>query len=123
MAEVVFMYEGNTIAIQCNENQKMKEICSKFCNKINIDLNSLHFLSGGNLLNTNKKMNEITKEKKITVLGFKNENEICSKCGRVLTNEKIDGIISINNNINNTLLGLNNQIENIINNLTKKKGY
>ena len=121
MAEVVFMYEGNTIAIQCNENQKMKEICSKFCNKINIDLNSLHFLYGGNLLNTNKKMNEITKEKKITVLGFKNENEICSKCGRVLTNEKIDGIISINNNINNTLLGLNNQIENIINNLTKKK--
>ena len=121
MAEIVFLYEGNPINIQCNKNQKMEEICSKLSNKINTNLNSLLFLYGGNQLNLDKVFNQITKENKINILVYKNENEICSKCGRLLNNKIIEEIIILNNNINFTLIGLRGQIDNIINDLLNKK--
>jgi len=121
MAEIVFIYDGQSIAIQSNINQKMKDICINLSNKINTDLNSLTFLYGGTILNLEKKYNEITKENKITILVYKNENEICSKCGRILNDKRIEDIISSNNKINNTLIGLKNQIENIILNLNNTK--
>ena len=34
MAEILFIYEGNQINIQCDKNQKMSEICNNLCNKI-----------------------------------------------------------------------------------------
>ena len=123
MAEIIFTYEGNQINIQCDKNQKMDEICNKLSTKIDLNINSLIFLYGGSQLNLDKKLNEITKENNINILVFKkeNESEICPKCGRVLNNEIIDNIISLNNNINITLMGLKSNIENIINNLINKK--
>ena len=121
MAEIVFIYDGQSIAIQSNINQKMKDICINLSNKINTDLNSLIFLYGGTILNLEKKFNEITNENKIIILVYKNENEICSKCGRILNDKRIEDIISSNNKINNTLIGLKNQIENIILNLNNTK--
>ena len=123
MAEIIFIYEGNQIKIQCNKNQKMNEICNNLCNKINMNKNSLIFLYGGRQLNLNKVLNEITNENKINILVFKreNENEICPKCGRILNNKIIDNILLLNNNINITLLGLKSQIENIINDLINNK--
>ena len=123
MWEIKFIYEGNQINIQCDKNQKMNEICNNLSNKINMNINSLIFLYRGSQLNLNKKLKEITKENKINILVYKkeNENEICSKCGRILNNKIIDNIILLNNNINITLLGLKNNIENIINNLINKK--
>ena len=121
MAEVVFIYEGNSITIQCNKNQKIKDICINLSNKINLNINSLIFLYGGNKLNLNKTFNEITKENKINILVYKNENEICSKCGRILSDKKIDDIILLNNNVNYSLIGLKNQIDHIINDLINKK--
>ena len=52
--------------------------------------------------------------------------EKCPNCGRILNdkiidNKTIDNILSLNNNINMTLLGLKNQIENIVNELINKK--
>ena len=44
MAEVIFTYEGQIIKIQCNKNQKMKDICKSLSTKINEDINSLIFL-------------------------------------------------------------------------------
>jgi len=123
MWEIKFIYEGNQINIQCDKNQKMNEICNNLSNKINMNLNSLIFLYGGSQLNLDKKLNEITKENKINILVYKKENEkeICPKCGRILNNKIIDNIIVLNNNINITLLGLRNNIENIINNLINQK--
>ena len=123
MAEIIFIYDGQNITIQCNINQRMKDICINLSNKINTDINSLTFLYGGRILNLEKKYNEITKENKITILVYKNENdeEICPKCGRILNNKKLDEIISSNNKINNKLKGLNSQIESIMNILTSKK--
>ena len=74
MAEVEFTFEGNPIIIQCNKNQKMKDICNKLSTKINININSLIFLYGGNILNFDKTFNEITKENKIKVLVYEEEN-------------------------------------------------
>ena len=74
MAEIVFIYEGNPIIIQCNKNQKIKDICINLSNKINLNINSLIFLYGGNQLDLNKTFNEITKENKINILVYKKEN-------------------------------------------------
>ena len=79
--------------IQCNINQKMKDICINLSNKINMDINSLTFLYGGRILNLEKKYNEITKDNKITILVYNIEEEICPKCGRILNNKKLDDII------------------------------
>ena len=117
MAEAKFIYDGQDIIIQCNKNQKMKDICTNLCNKINVELNSLVFLYGGSILNLEKAFNEITKENKINILVDKYDNEeICSKCGRILNNEIINEIISSNNNIYSYLSGIKGQIELIINN-------
>jgi hypothetical protein len=123
MAEIVFQYEGKNITIQCNKNQKMLDICNNLSNKINTNLDSLVFLYGGSQLKFDKKYEEITKENKIIILVYKieNENEYCSKCGRILNNKIIDDIISINNNINTTLIGLKCQLDNIINDINNKK--
>ena len=123
MAEIVFQYEGNNITIQCNKNQKMLDICNNLSNKINTNLDSLVFLYGGSQLKFDKKYEEITKENKIIILVYKieNENEYCSKCGRILNNKIIDDIILINNNINTTLIGLKINIDNIINDINNKK--
>ena len=123
MAEIIFIYEGNQIKIQCDKNQKMNEMCSKLSKKINMNLNSLIFIYGGSQLNLDKKLNEITKENKINILIYKkvNGNEICSKCGRKLNNKILDNIILLNNNINKALLGLKSNIEHIITDLINKK--
>ena len=54
MAEIIFHYEGSPITIQCNKNEKMKDICIKLSNKIKMNINSLIFLYGGNQLNLDK---------------------------------------------------------------------
>ena len=90
MAEIVFIYDGQNIIVQCDINQKMKDICINLSNKINTDINSLTFLYGGGILNLEKKLNEITKENKITILVYKNEEEVCPKCGRILNNKKLE---------------------------------
>ena len=75
MAEIIFHYEGKTIIIQCNKDQRISDICNNLSNKINTNIDSLVFLYGGSQLNLNKIYNEITKENKINILVYKNENE------------------------------------------------
>ena len=121
MAEAKFTYEGQDIIIQCNENQKMKEICTNLSNKVNVGINSLIFLYGGTKLNLEKTFKEITKENKISIIVYKYENEeICPKCGRILNNEIINEIISSNNNVNSSLKGIKRQIELIMIDLNNK---
>ena len=121
MAEAKFIYDGQDIIIQCNKNQKMKDICSNLSNKMNVNINSLIFLYGGNKLNLEKTFKEITKENKISIIVYKYENEeICPKCGKILNNELINEIISSNNNINYTLIGIKRQIELVMSDINNK---
>ena len=112
MAEAKFTFEGHDIIIQCNKNQKMRDICTNLSTKINVGLNSLVFLYGGGQLNLDKTFKELTNENRISILVDKYENEeICPKCGRILNNEIINEIISSNNNTNLSLIGIKRQIE------------
>ena len=69
MAEAIFSFKGNNTTIQCILGDKMKDICLKFSFKINIDINSLYFLYGGEKINLNltfeQLANSIDKNKKI----------------------------------------------------------
>ena len=102
----------------------MRDICLKYVAKIGANLNSLWFLYGGNQLNFNLRFKEqaslIDKENnKMRVLVYTNEEVgfICPKSGEKikLNTEKIDNIISSNNNIKDNIIGIKAQIENIIN--------
>ena len=50
MFEVEFFYNGKNTIIQCNLNDKMKDILLKFENKLEKDINSLYFLYGASKL-------------------------------------------------------------------------
>ena len=122
MTEITFIYEQQNIIIQCNKEQKMEYICNNLSHKINIDINSLVFLYGGNKLNLDKTYSEITKENKINILVYKIEDEICSKCGgRIINNKILDNILILNQNINNKLNGLKSLIELMMNDMINKK--
>ena len=71
MAEVVFGYEGINTIIQCNLDDKMKDIINKFLLKINGNENNLCFLYNGNRINVQIKAldNKIDKlDEKVSIL-------------------------------------------------------
>ena len=101
----------------------MKDICQRYSNKIDKNINSLIFLYGGNQLNFQLKFKEqasiIDKERnEMKVLVYKNEDYqlICPKCGEKIKfdTDKIDDIILSINNIKETINGSKLLIENII---------
>ena len=51
MSTVSFTFNEIETIIQCTNTEKMNEICQKFANKINLDINTLVFLYGGNIIN------------------------------------------------------------------------
>ena len=51
MVEVVFNYEGIDTTIQCNLDDKMKDVIDKFLVKINGNEINLCFLYNGNRIN------------------------------------------------------------------------
>ena len=57
-AKVIFNFEELDVTIQCLNNEKMKDICKRYSNKIGKNINSLIFLYGGNQLNYNINYNE-----------------------------------------------------------------
>ena len=96
---VVFTLDGVPLSIQCNENDVMKDICQKYANKIQKNINTLVFLYGGNQLNFNLKFKDIiidkeSKEMKVLVYSNEIDEFICPKCGEKikLNTEKIDNI-------------------------------
>ena len=121
-ANVSFDFEGRIVEIQCSTDDKMKDICQKYANKIQRNVNSLIFLYGGSNLNFQlsfkDQANIIDKERnEMSVLVYKNENDLsCPKCGeRInLNSDKINDIKTSINNINDTVKGLKFNLENII---------
>ena len=124
-ANVIFTLDGCDIIIQCSKDDKMKDICQKYAFKVNININSLIFLYGGNQINFEIRFKEQANSidnnnNKMSILVYKNENDelICPKCGERLKLErkKIDEIILSNNNIKDAIDGIKFNIENIIKN-------
>ena len=125
-ANVIFIFEESEVIIQCSKDEKMKDICQKYANKINKNINSFIFSYGGNQLNFDLKYNEqaniIDKEQNImkvlvyTVYTYDNNEYICPKCGEKIKIkiEKIDDIILSVNNMNHAINDIKLNIDNII---------
>ena len=120
-AKVIFIYEGRDVIIQCLKDEKMKDICQKYVNKINKNINSLVFLYGGNQLNFNLNYNGqaniIDKEQnQMKVLVYDNSEYICNKCGEKIKikKEKIDSVVLTIKNMNDIINGIKLSIDNII---------
>ena len=63
MAENQFNYEGKNIIIQCNENEKIEEIITRFLTKIdNIENKNLIYLYNGTKINKELKYKEQANE-------------------------------------------------------------
>jgi len=69
MINAIFTFKGNNTIIQCNKEDKMKDICYKYANKIGIDINLIYFLYNGMQLDLdlyfdlNQQANIIDKDK------------------------------------------------------------
>ena len=96
MAQVEFLLDNIKTIIQCNENEKMKDIIKKFTLKLGKDLNNVNFLYNGNQLNIEltieqiasnldkerKTLTILVNEEKINITSNlkKSKNIICPNC-------------------------------------------
>jgi len=99
MFETIFNFEGKSTKVQCNENDKMIDICKKFCGKVGKEINNLFFLFQGEKINLEKEFKDMISNKSenknqlIILVNESSENEkentieeskqvICKKCGQ-----------------------------------------
>jgi len=135
MINAIFTFKGINTVIQCNKEDKMKDICSKYANKIGIDINLIYFLYNGMQLDLdlNQQLYIIDKDKnemnilvfeksKSTIIADKGIIEskeiICPKCKENCIIKIKDFKIKLyncknNHEINNILLNEYNNIQNI----------
>ena len=76
---VIFSFESNKVIIHCLKEDKMKDICQKYANKIQININTLIFLYGGSQINLELSFNEQASlmdrnDGLMKILVYKNEN-------------------------------------------------
>ena len=68
MVEVEFMFNGTKTTIQCNLEDKMKDIIKKYSSKFNKNIKDFFFLYGGNKVNEestlDEQINKLDKERK-----------------------------------------------------------
>ena len=82
MSEIIFIYKGNEIPIQCNQGEKMKNIMEKLCIKLNVTKNEIYGLYNGKLLDEELLENQIPKNennKKIILIYKFSDSEINDK--------------------------------------------
>ena len=69
---ISFNYEGRSIPIQGNKNDKMEDIFKKYCCKIDSDKTELFFLYNGERVNNNLTLGQISSNNdKIEILVIK----------------------------------------------------
>ena len=93
MTSVIFNYKGKDTIIQCNINDKIKDIYKKYETKIGEDISKLYFIYNGNKINDNLNLNEIINEedkKRIIINILVNESNNINIKGKKI---KLDEII------------------------------
>ena len=63
MIEIKFLYKERIIPIQCNKNEKMKDIFNRF--EIKIENNLVYYLYKGNKINEELRLEEIIDQDEI----------------------------------------------------------
>ena len=84
MAQVEFQYNGTNTVIQCQEYQKMSEICNNFITKSHINENEINYFydgKGGAEFNKNLTFNQMAnsmdkKRKKMNILVISQDDTI-----------------------------------------------
>ena len=105
MAKVVFLYKDNEYKIQCQENQKLEEICDHFISKLKLNEKDIYYSyngKSGSIFDKNltfeQMANSLDKERKkmnILAMSYDNDNNdkvslirskniICPKCGELI---------------------------------------
>ena len=116
---MTFIYDCNSMTVQCKKTDKMKDICQRYSAKLGIGLKLLTFLYGGKPLDFELTLNETNpSDDETQILVTKNELDglICPKCGEnvIVDKESIDEIIQNMNDIKETISGIKVMIDNII---------
>ena len=126
MAKAIFSYKGNETEIQCNINEKIKDIIKRYETKSGNDISNVFFIYNGNKLNDNLILNEIINEedKRRNIINIlvnesdetiikdniiKSKEVICPKCNEnilIKINEYKINLFNCKNNheINNILI-------------------
>ena len=65
MPEITFIFETIENKIQCEANDLLKDLCTKFANKIGIDIKNLYFFYYGDKLDFNLRFGQISQDKDI----------------------------------------------------------
>ncbi len=50
-AKIIFTFNGIKTTIQCNKNEKMRDILKRYGTKVEIDINKIYLLYNGNKVN------------------------------------------------------------------------
>ena len=58
MKKVIFLFDGKEDILECSEDELMKDICQKYINKIDKDINSLTFIYEEKQINFNLSFND-----------------------------------------------------------------
>ena len=95
MSQVSFIYNGNKTNIQCNENEKMKDICQRFVSKIQVDKNKIYFSYDG------KAGNQFNEE--LTFMEMANSLDKTKKSMAILV-DNLDDINEINESKNESII-------------------
>jgi hypothetical protein len=119
MAEVIFNFEGNITKIQCDINDKIKDIIDKFLIKIKKKEDNFYYLYNGTRIKYDltfiEQANELDKSrKKMNILVIMNNDEnnddikpiiskniICPECKENIRMDIIDYKIKLHDCINN----------------------
>ena len=114
MIKVEFQHNGIKNFIQAIEEEKMRQVCNKFSQKCQIDINSLYFMYSGNIVNLDlsiaQLINKLDNERKImSIIAIDHLNEkgnksiitspiiICPICKEPARFEMVDYRIKIYN--------------------------
>ena len=96
MSQVEFIYDGVSTVIQCNENEKLKEIIQKFKAKVEIDKNKpiLYSYNANIGINEELTFNEIVnsadkKRNKMSIVVFETEEQIEQKENDIILSKNI----------------------------------
>ena len=94
MTEINFIYKEIKISIQSKINDKLKEMCQKFCIKLQKDINKLIFIYGGEILNLDLEINQVVnlidKEKnKMNILVYDKNSTIINNNERIIQSKDI----------------------------------
>ena len=138
MSQVDFNYKGIITSIQCNKNEKMKDICKKFLTKIGKEINNLFFIYSSQILNDELTFEQCSnsedkKRNKMSILVYsinetsyydlfpsiiKSKEIICPECGEICKIKIKDYKVTLfecknNHKINNIFLNKFDYTQNI----------